>query len=694
MTIRNINIQKIIWSLIAVIFSYSIYINKPEFAQKLLGDIEDLKFSVRNSIKQPEKNDSVVVVAIDEPSVNKMGRWPWDRKVIADLLSKLNQASVVGLDIVFSEKSNSESDQYFIDSIEKNENIILGYFLRQKATEETSENTWSQLENYAYHSYKTKTKDIRVDDWLYAEVNLPEISEVALSGGFFSTKPDTDGIYRHYPLAYLHKGLVLPPLAVQMLRYYWDENAELTFGDKGIESFILGDVIVKNSSHIRLNFDNQINEVSAYDIYSGKIKPEFFKDKIVLVGATEIGIFDLRPIPIDPVAPGVYQHYTAVKNLLTNNFIEGNQLIDLFLIGIVLFIVLIASLLKNYHVRLSIYASYIILVILVSYTTFILFNVWLHEAYYLFAILLSIILYESEAFMRTENDARHVKKAFSSYVSKELVGELIKDPDKLKLGGDEKEITTLFTDVRNFTTISESLTPTRLVSLLNRMFDPFTKIVLSNKGMLDKYIGDAMMVIFNAPLDVDNHAERACMSALEMISKQQKISEELKSENFPEVNIGIGINTGLAIVGNMGSTVRFGYTAIGDSVNLAARLEGLNKGYGTEIIISEFTKNRLPEHTKIKTRMLDKIRVKGKIEPVTIYEIFDNADIKNKFAGTFESALNKYFVSDFNIAKKEFEVIATEYLDKASEVFVERCEYYLMNPPSDDWGGIHDMKTK
>jgi adenylate cyclase len=212
--------------------------------------------------------------------------------------------------------------------------------------------------------------------------------------------------------------------------------------------------------------------------------------------------------------------------------------------------------------------------------------------------------------------------------------------------------------------------------------------------MLDKYIGDAMMVIFNAPLDVDNHAERACLSALEMISKQQKISEDLKLEDFPEVNIGIGINTGLAIVGNMGSTVRFGYTAIGDSVNLAARLEGLNKGYGTEIIISEFTKSRLPENTKIKTRMLDKIRVKGKVEPVTIYEIFDEKDIKNKFVIKFESALNKYFVSDFDVAIKEFSEIANEYQDKASENFIQRCEHYLENPPANDWGGIHDMKTK
>lgn len=691
---KHINIQKIAWGLFAVIFSFYVYLAKPDFAQKILSDIEDLKFSVRNNIKQAKKNDSVVVVAIDEPSVNKMGRWPWDRQVIASLLEKLNQASIVGLDMVFSEKSNPESDQKLADVIEENQNIILGYFLREKATEETSENTWSQLEDYAYHSYKTRTKELHIDDWLYAEVNIPKISEAALSAGFFSTKPDVGGIYRHYPLAYLHKGLIMPPLAVQMLRYYWNKDAKLSFGKKGLESFMLGNVTVNNSNHIRLNYENQINQVSAYDVYSGKIKPAFFKNKLVLVGATEIGIYDLRPIPGDPVAPGVYQHYTAVKNLLTNDLIKTNNTVDLLFISISLLIIFLASLFRNYYVRLRLYTAYLFLVLLIAYVIFIGFDVWLHEAYYLFAILLSVTLYESEAFMRTENDARHVKKAFSSYVSKELVGELIADPGKLKLGGDEKEITTLFTDVRNFTTISESLTPTRLVSLLNRMFDPFTKIVLKNKGMLDKYIGDAMMVIFNAPLDVERHAEKACLSALEMISKQQKISDELKAEDFPEVNIGIGINTGLAIVGNMGSTVRFGYTAIGDSVNLAARLEGLNKNYGTEIIISEFTHARLPGNTSIKTRMLDRIRVKGKLEPVTIYEIFDETDDINKFVESFEKGLHQYFASEFTAAKATFEAIIADYHDKTTEMFIQRCQHYLENPPAKDWGGIHDMKTK
>jgi len=690
----EINYPKIIWSLLAILFSFYIYLEKPEFAQKLLSDIEDLKFSIRNNTIQIKDNETVVVVAVDEPSVNKMGRWPWDRKVIAELLEKLNQASIVGLDMVFSEKSNRASDKKLVSVIGENENIILGYFLRDQATEETSEATWSQLEDYAYHSFQTKGKKIQLDDWLYAEVNLPDISKAALSAGFFSTKPDADGIYRHYPLASLHKGLVLPPLAIQILRYYWNKDARIIFDEDGINNFRLGEVEVKNSSNIRLNFDTQINQVSAYDVYSGKIQVDYFKDKIVLVGMTEIGIFDLRPIPVNPVAPGVYQHYTAVKNLLTNNFIKSSFNTDLVFITLSLIIVFFASCLKSYHIRLSIYSAYILLVLLVSYITFIAFNVWLHEAYYILAILMSIILYESEAFMRTESDARHVKKAFSSYVSKELVGEIIAGHEKLKLGGDEKIITTLFTDVRNFTTISESLTPTRLVSLLNRMFDPFTKIVLNNKGMLDKYIGDAMMVIFNAPLDVDNHEERACLSALQMIDKQQLISKELNAEGFPDINIGIGINTGNAIVGNMGSTVRFGYTAIGDSVNLAARLEGLNKGYGTEIIVSEFTIERLPENTQIRNRKLDKIRVKGKNDPVTIYEIFTTDDIKNKFVEKFESALNDYFAGNFIKAANIFSSVEEDFQDKTSKMFMLRCQEYHKSPPAEDWGGIHDMKTK
>lgn len=689
----KINLYKTLWCVFAVFFSYLIYLEKPEFFQRILADIEDVKFSLRNAISPPDQTDKVVVIAIDEPSVNKMGRWPWDRKVTGGLIKKLNQASVVGLDMVFSESSNPESDKALAEIIEDNENVILGYFLRTHATEETSEDTWSQLEDYAYHSFDTDGGDIRIDDWQFAEVNLDIFSEVALSGGFFSTKPDTDGIYRHYPLAYLHKGLVLPPLAVQVMRFYWDENADLTFKDGQFKSFAINEVLVEDSNHLKLNFDNQINEVSAYDVYSGKVPESFFKDKIVLIGATEVGIFDLRPIPIDPVAPGVYQHYTAVKNLLTNNLVRSNKQLDLIIIGITLFVVLLVSVIKKYHVRLAIYAGFLALILIMSYTAFIVFSTWLHEAYMIFALLLSIILYESEAFMRTETNAKQMKKAFSSYVSKELVGELMENPDKLKLGGDEKEITTLFTDVRNFTTISESLTPTRLVSLLNRMFDPFTKIVLDNRGMLDKYIGDAMMVIFNAPLDVDNHAERACLSALQMIKQQEIISEEFAKEDFPEIRIGIGVNTGNAIVGNMGSSVRFGYTAIGDSVNLAARLEGQTKNYGIEIIISEFTRAELPEDTVIKTRMLDKIKVKGKNEPVTIYEIFDADDIKYQYVETFEKGLNFYLEGHFEHAAKIFTDLEEQYKDGPSVTFNKRCKEFIDNPPA-NWSGVYTLTTK
>lgn len=701
---------------LATLFAFYVYLFQPIFVQKILIDVEDIKFSVRESIKPTPKNDKVVVVAIDEPSINKLGRWPWDRTVFARLLDKMHQASVIGLDVVFSEPTNSESDNALATVIEENENVITGYFLRDQASQETTDEVWNKLDECAYHSFEGVLDDLRVDDWPYVEVNIPEISDAALSCGFFSTKPDPDGVFRHYPLAYLHKGLLLSPLAVQIMQYHYNQLAQITFGDKeysfkdfsfknlnkslqqkrNIAQFKLQDIVIENANHMRLNFfdEKNINEVSAYDVYSGKVDPGFFEDKIVLIGATEVGIYDLRPTPLNQVAPGVYQHYTAVVNMLTNTFIRTSSLTDVIMIVIILVVVFIATFMNNFHFRLGIYMSLAIVAFIISYIVFIGFNTWLHEAYVLFALILTSMLYESVAFMRTEHSAKHVKKAFSSYVSKELVNELIQDPDKLKLGGDEKEITTLFTDVRNFTSISERLTPTRLVSLLNRIFDPFTKVVLDNRGMLDKYIGDAMMVLFNAPLDVDHHADRACLSALQMLDEQKRIQAELRTQDLPEIAIGIGINTGVAIVGNMGSEVRFGYTAIGDSVNLASRLEGLTKEYGINIIISEATKQQLSTDLNVLVRKLDKITVKGKDEPVIIYELLHKTPEQQHIVAAFEEALQDYFSADFKVAHDKFQSIYEHYADMPAKVFLRRCAHYMGNPPDSGWDGIHRMTTK
>jgi adenylate cyclase len=284
-------------------------------------------------------------------------------------------------------------------------------------------------------------------------------------------------------------------------------------------------------------------------------------------------------------------------------------------------------------------------------------------------------------------------------VSSNIVDEILRDPDKLKLGGENKKVTLLFSDIRGFTSLSESIPPEMLVSVLNEYLSPMTQIVMEERGTLDKYIGDAVMAIFGAPLDVPDHAIRACQAALSMLKKLGQINNEWRKRNFPSIAIGIGINTGEAIVGNMGANMRFDYTAIGDSVNLASRLEGLNKLYGTEIIISKSTLENLnSSEAPFLFRELDVVQVKGKEEPISIFELvntFSNDTNKTKLVTMFTEALNTYREGKFHEAKEKFtEILRNFPNDTPSALYNERCQEYILHPPPLDWTGVYTAKEK
>ncbi|WP_333798539.1 adenylate/guanylate cyclase domain-containing protein, partial [Trichlorobacter lovleyi] len=289
-----------------------------------------------------------------------------------------------------------------------------------------------------------------------------------------------------------------------------------------------------------------------------------------------------------------------------------------------------------------------------------------------------------------EKKGRQLKKAFSNYVSPDLVREIEKNPDKLVLGGEQREISILFSDIRGFTTVSESLTPPELVTLLNEYLSPMTRIVLEEKGTLDKFIGDAVMAIFNAPLDVPGHAEHACAAAVRMLEELKHLNEGFAERGMHTLDIGVGINTGPAVVGNMGADIRFDYTAIGDSVNLASRLEGLNKYYGSHILVSEDTRNQVPDGRFI-FREVDRVRVKGKHLPIVMYELM----ITNlELLPHFEEGLEKYRAKQFVAAQQIFNRLVADYSDGPSRLYSNRCAEYLETPPPADWDGVYTAKSK
>ena len=300
-------------------------------------------------------------------------------------------------------------------------------------------------------------------------------------------------------------------------------------------------------------------------------------------------------------------------------------------------------------------------------------------------------------YYRTEEKSRKwITSIFGKYVSPVVIENLIKNPDAINLGGEKRNITIFFSDVRGFTSISEKLDPEKLVHLLNDYLTDMTSIIIKNQGLVDKFMGDAIMAIWGAPLDQDKHAEMACTSSLEMISRLKELQEKWKKKTIPSFDIGIGLNSGNAIVGNMGSTNRFDYTAMGDNVNLASRLEGLNKIYGTNIIISGKTHQVIND--RCETRKLDIVKVKGKKKPIPIYELLAKKDTLSKsekdFVILFEKGLDLYFNKEWKTAIKSFKQSLRIKDDYVSKMFINRCQDLLKNPPAKEWDGVWEMKTK
>jgi len=673
----------------------AVYQQHFDFIEKFALGFEDLKFSTRRSLDlEPEGSKDVVIVAVDERSVKKMGRFPWHRKVIGDLLAKLNQAELVGLDVIFADPTDTEQDTYLADVLAANNNVVAGFFFRTEASEVTTPEHLESLQKCSYNDVDVQDKVVGVDHFPYAEVNITPIAAAAVSCAFFNNEPDADGMYRRYPLTYIHEGYFFPSLAVQLIRWHLNKEAKLILDGNGVKSFKLGGIVLKDQNRFLFNYPRQRKEVfiPAVDVYSGKIDPAFFRGKIVLVGLTEMGLFDLRPTPINRMAPGVWLHYAALSNLLNNDMLRPSKGLDISLIVLSLLLVALISLIRALWLRLALYCGVICAVIIASYTLFIIGNVWLREFYTCVGCILLITVLEVKAFIKTELRATELKRAFSSYVSPEVVSEIMKNPDRLELGGSEREISVLFSDIRGFTDISEKMTPKELVALLNQIHGPLTQVIMKNRGLLDKYIGDAMMALFNAPLDVDRHADLAVQSALEMVKVLAEINEKVQTQGGQEINIGIGINTGPCVVGNIGSDVRLEYTAIGDAVNLASRLEGLCKIYGARIIISDSTCTKLTADFLL--RQLDLVRVKGRKQPVAIFEVLEDTQSNRAVKAQFATGLARYFASDFSAAALLFTELAKQTADPVATIFARRCEHFIKAPPPPEWDGVYTLTSK
>jgi len=680
--------------LIVAVLGFGLQLWSPSLLQRLSLPLEDFKLNLRNNLSlAPPVRSDVVTVVVDERSVNHLGRWPWDRTTIAKLIRGLREAKVVGLDIVFSEQTTPADDAALAQAFRENGNIVAGFFFRQEAS------LWGEedidlLSMSAYRSIEIGAPEVRLKEFPYSEVNIRPLAEAAVAQAFFSTEPDPDGLYRRYPLAFIHRGELYPPLAVQMMRIAFNREVHLRLDAEGVDRFTLGETRIANANYLRLNYPKPAPEqyVSALDIINGTVSPTVFRDKLVLVGVTEMGVYDLRPTPVDPVTPGVWLHATALSNLLSNAVVGTSVPGDTALLLLAILLTITASLYRILWRRILLYAGVVLVIYAASFFAFVLSDIWLREFIPLLAFLWLASALETHRLLRTEGQARHIRRAFSSYVEPRVVEEILKNPDGLELGGCMREITILFSDIRGFSALAEKLEPRQLVQMLNRIHDPFTQAIFAQGGTLDKFIGDAVMALYNAPIDLDGHPRRAVATALRMVEALAEVNAQFAAEGLPQLRVGVGVNTGACIVGNIGSTHRFDYTAIGDPVNLASRLEALCKTYGVATLISEFTRGQIGDEFML--RLVDKVRVVGKEEAVNIYEVkAEDAQTRERF-GQFEAVLKDYFCGNFAATGAAFSEMATNWNDPVAAVFAKRCDAYIEASPGADWDGVYAPKSK
>lgn len=690
----------VLFGLIAASGAFWLYKQaSPSFQQQDFR-MKDARFRVRGPVKP---DSAVVVVAIDHKSIKELGRWPWSREVTAQLIENLAvhyRTKVTALDIVFSETQNPAADQALADSIRKSGNVVMGYFFRDEQGELTQESL-AQLEGSRMKLVRIAegVESIPIPEYAGVDLNIPKIGAGARDFGFFNALHDADGLYRRALLLLLYNGEIYQSLAMKALQHYFDTEIMLDVKPWGVDSLQLGELRIpsREDGTMVLNYyggTGSFTTLSAADVIAKRLPQDVLRGKIAFVGATEIGIYDLRATPFEATLPGVEIHATMVANALERRFLKYDSVTQMMEIACIILLPLILgsalAFAPGTFVGLGIMSLMTGLFCLFNYTMFTRAFRDMTLLYPLIGIALTYLGSEAWRNLVVERKGRQLKKAFSSYVSPDLVKQIEKDPDKLVLGGEQREISILFSDIRSFTTVSENLSPPELVKLLNEYLSPMTRIVLEERGTLDKFIGDAIMALFNAPLDVPDHATRACSAALRMMNELARLNQIFSANGMNTLDIGIGINTGLAVVGNMGADIRFDYTAIGDAVNLASRLEGQNKYYGSHILVSGDTRRQINDERFI-FREVDKVRVKGKQQPIEMYELMvSNAEI----APVFAQALAKYRVRDFAGAKTIFDELAVNNNDGPSRLYAQRCREYLSAAPPDDWDGVYVAKDK
>lgn len=614
----------------------------------------------------------IVIIAIDDKSLQEIGRWPWDRQVHSELLEKLKKYDplAVGYDVNFSEKSNIQSDEKLAASIKKMGNVLLPV-----------EATIASLdEKIIAKSFLFPINSLKKEAWGVGTTNTPI---------------DQDGISRRTPIV-IHSEDEEKILSLEtMIVSCWSK-------EKNNELFSAKKIPLDKNGMMRINYVGKpgtFQSISAVKIINGEVEIEKIKNKIILIGATAPDLHDEYMTPVSKGRPmsGVEIIANKIYTVISENFLISLppyiQVIILFLLSIIIsYLVFHLEIIRSSVLTALLTLGYFVIA-LIAFDHGIIFDLFYPLVVIFFTYLVATIF----QYLREAKEKKYIRHVFSRYVSKEIIDELLNDPRKVELGGEKRKVTIMFSDIRGFTTISEKLSAEELTKLINEYLTAMTDIIMNSRGVVDKYIGDAVMAFWGAPIKDPKQATIACKSALEMIEVLKEKNDQWGRRFDVELKIGIGVNTGEAVVGNMGSKKRFDYTLMGDNVNLASRLEGLTKQYGVDILTTESTFQEAKN--KIVFRNLDTVAVKGKTEGTKIYEpIIRKKDCDEKIEKLiidFEKAIKFYRSQKWTEAIRLFKVIEKENpKDGPTKIYLERCKYFKKNPPERNWDGIYRAETK
>jgi adenylate cyclase len=679
----------------------------------------------------------VAIVDIDEKSLAKLGQWPWPRTRIADLVTNLTRlgAVVIAFDVIFSEpdrlnpdvaadtfhnldeetrarlRALPSNDQIFADAMRRSRVVLgeSGLPSVQKELDKTLPVTGLAMLGEDPQRFMFNFPGLLR--------NTPVLEAAAGGRGLLTINPERDGIVRRVPMIMEAQGTTMPSLSFEMLRVATGTDTIFIKSDvAGIRSIGVKGFQIPTDRNGQLwvhfaRYDSSLY-VSAVDVVEGRVAPEKIKGKLVVIGTSAVGLNDIKTTPVSAAMPGVEIHAQVLEAALTKSLLAlpPYGLLLEFGAALLLGILVIAFAPAFGPVTLvAVGALFATLLIGTSWYFYTQHRLLIDFTYPLLsttAIYLTLIF---SSFVREQAQRRQIRSAFGQYLSPALVEQLAQSPEKLVLGGEEREMTIMFSDVRGFTTISESYKhdPQGLTALMNRFLTPLTNAILARKGTIDKYMGDAIMAFWNAPLDDKEHQLNACEAAVDMLERIDTLNKQRETEakdgghTYIPLNVGVGLNTGVCVVGNMGSDLRFDYSVLGDSVNLASRLEGQSKEYGFPIIVG--SKTALAVKEKFAILELDFIMVKGKKEPEVIYAIAGREDTAH--SGRFQRLRNLtiemlacYRNRDWDGALEAIErgrrTDDGRALELLYNLYETRIKGYQSNPPPEDWNGAYALLTK